>query len=131
MKVVKVICFLKRNPRLSFEEFVKYYESTHRLLGLAHTPGSTRYSRRYLQPQANSPVPGFTPTADFDVITELWFDNEADYEKTLAHLRRPEVAKIIQEDEERLFDRPNNRFFLQVDERVDLPEMLRFSNRRA
>jgi hypothetical protein len=49
---------------------------------------------------------------DFDVITELWFENRAGYERMLADHENPEVSGAIARDEENCFDRSKTRFFV-------------------
>jgi len=117
--VIKLINLLKRNPRLSFEEFKNYYETKHRLIGIEHVPQALYYARRYLRPQSNNPFEGYEATSDFDVITELWFADRAAYEESIAHISLSEVMALVVEDEEKVCDRDKGRFFLIEDERVD------------
>ena len=49
----KTVCFLKRRPGLSFEDFVSHYETHHRKFGEAVMPASARFMRRYLHPVPN------------------------------------------------------------------------------
>ena len=45
-------------------------------------------------------------------MLEVWYPDQAAYEASLSRLALPEVAAEIAEDEEMLFDRPKNRFFM-------------------
>jgi uncharacterized protein (TIGR02118 family) len=109
--VIKMIFMLKRRPGMSREEFVRYYESTHAKLGEKHVTNAARYVRRYLS-GLPEPFTGTVREPDFDVVTELWFNNEADMEAAMSHLRKAEVTQEIARDEDKLFDRPRNRVYL-------------------
>lgn len=105
--MVKLVIFLKRKPGLSVAEFRDYYESHHRKLGESHVPGAARYVRRYIEP-----VPGEqdAPDLGFDVITELWFDDRAAYDKAMAYAAQPEIAADLARDEEHFLDRSRMLF---------------------
>jgi len=89
---------------MSFEEFVDYYESSHRKLGEKWIPTAKRYFRRYLRPVAN-PVTGDAPELEYDVLTEFWFETREAFEAAMSALGSPEASSEIAHDEERLFDR--------------------------
>ena len=109
--MIKMIFMLKRRPGMSREEFVRYYESTHAKLGEKHVRNAARYVRRYLK-GLPEPFTGTVREPDYDVITELWFDNQADMDIAMSHLLKAEVSQEITRDEENLFDRPRNRVYL-------------------
>jgi uncharacterized protein (TIGR02118 family) len=117
--VIKMIFMLKRRAGMSREEFVRYYESTHAKLGEKHVVNAARYVRRYLK-GLPEPFTGTVTEPDYDVITELWFHNQADMEAAMSYLRKAEVTQEIARDEENLFDRPRNRVYLveEVDSTV-------------
>jgi hypothetical protein len=77
---------------------------------------AARYVRRYLK-GLPEPFTGTVTEPDYDVITELWFDNQADMEAAMSYLRKAEVTQEIARDEEKLFDRSRNRLYLE--EEVD------------
>lgn len=106
---VKLVFMLKRNPKLSREEFLKYYEGHHRLLGEKYVPNATRYVRRFLDPL---PGPFSESEQQFDVLTELWFANNIEMEKAMKHLSEPRIHAEIVADEEKLFDRPASRMYM-------------------
>jgi hypothetical protein len=105
----KSVVLLKRKPGMSIEDFVSYYETYHRKLGEKFVPNAKKYVRRYLQALGN-PVTGEMPELPYDVLTELWVENKADFNKAMALLSRPEVAAEIAADEDKLFDRSKNCF---------------------
>jgi hypothetical protein len=99
--MVKMVFLLKRHPGMSREDFLKYYESHHARLGEKYVPNAVRYVRRFLDP-----LPGAPPEMQYDVLTELWFTNQAEMDKALKLLADPKIHAEIQADEEILFDRP-------------------------
>ena len=108
----KTLTLLKRRPDLSMEEFVRRYETGHARLGERLLRGhATRYVRRYLHPVPN-PETGAVEEAEHDVAMEIWYPDRATWEATVARLSMPEVMAEIVADEETLFDRTRNRFFL-------------------
>lgn len=104
----KILLFMKRKPGMSVAAFRDYYEHHHVPLCQQHTSGITRYLRRYLDPQ---PHPETGPGDDlvFDVITELWFEDESIYRGTLKYLTTTVMPDDIVADERNLFDRSSMR----------------------
>jgi len=96
---------------MSREEFVRYYERTHAKLGEKHVVKAARYVRRYLK-GLPEPFTGVVREPDYDVITELWFNAQAEMDVTMSHLLKAEVSQEITRDEENLFDRSRNRVYL-------------------
>ncbi|GGD80544.1 EthD domain-containing protein [Croceicoccus mobilis] len=117
----KVLVFLKRKPGMSLSAFREYYETVHRKLGEQSIPGARRYMRRYLDPFAD-PLTGETRELDFDVITEIWFDDRAAFEKVVAHSATGDIGARIAADEENLFDRGKNRFAAVEEVESDLEQ---------
>lgn len=108
--MIKMIGLLKRRPGMSTAEFRDYYERAHRLIGEKHLAGyACRYVRRYLDPAPGRTSDGEAP---YDVILEVWYPDQAAFEAAGRHLAKPDIAAEIAADEERLFDRPQNRFYL-------------------
>jgi hypothetical protein len=106
---VKLVFMLKRRTGMSREEFLHYYESHHARLGEKYVPNAIRYVRRFLDPMAG---PSSSGDADYDVLTELWFANQAECDKAMKLLSDPKVRAEIQADEERLFDRAAMRMYV-------------------
>jgi EthD domain len=88
------------------------------VLAAPYLAGATRYVRRYLEPQAMI-FTGEIIEPDHDVITELWFDDQAAMDATMAKLSAPDVAAMIIADEETIFDRSKHLAF-KVDERDEV-----------
>lgn len=120
MPIYKILMFIKRRPGMSVEAFRDYYESRHAPLATQHSAGLHRYLRRYLDPQPH-PETGAPNEPPFDVITELWFDDEATYRATLAYMTANKMPPEIIEDEEKLFDRTSFRICTTVEHETELP----------
>jgi hypothetical protein len=109
----KILLFMKRRPDISVEAFRSYYETQHAPLCERYSRNVTRYIRRYVEPQ---PHPETGPGEfSFDVITELWFDDEATYKNTLAYITTTIMPDEIIADEKNLFDRTSFRIATVVE----------------
>lgn len=111
----KTVVLLKRKAGMSMEDFIDYYENHHRKIGEKVLPHGIRYMRRFLRGVPN-PVTGEANEPAFDVLTEMWFEDQAAFEAAMAALSEPETAAEIAEDEEKLFDR-SNMHFCTIEER--------------
>ncbi len=105
----KLVIFMKRREGLSREAFRDDYERRHVPLCLRYMQGVTRYIRRYVQPLPD-PATGAPAEMDYDVITEVWFDDRAIFEAVLAAAEADAMPEEVRRDEERLFDRERTRF---------------------
>jgi uncharacterized protein (TIGR02118 family) len=101
--VYKVLIFLKRNERLSSEEFVEHYETVHRPLAEGHLINLKRYTRRYIQ-WMTEPRSGVDQGLDFDVVTEMWFDSREQFDEAMAKISVPPASEELAADEAQLFD---------------------------
>jgi hypothetical protein len=104
----KILLFMKRRPGMSFEAFKDYYENHHAPLCAKYTSGVDRYLRRFLTPHPN-PETGATEELQFDVITELWFKDEAIFRGTVQYLATSIMPDEVVADEKQLFDRAKTR----------------------
>lgn len=104
----KILLFMKRRPGMTFEAFRDYYENRHAPLCEKYATGLSRYVRRFLSPQPN-PETGIDEELQFDVITELWFEDEVVYRSTVEYLATSIMPDEVVEDEKRLFDRTRTR----------------------
>lgn len=100
----KILLFMKRKPGMSVEAFRDYYEGSHAPLAETYSQGVARYVRRYLDPQPH-PETGAWDEPEYDVITEIWFADEATYKGTLAYITTNIMPDEIVADELNLFDR--------------------------
>ena len=101
----KLLLFLKRRPGMSLAEFRAYYEDRHVPLCMNYMGAAARYVRRYREPSADGAEP------EFDVITELWFQDRAVLDQVKAVLAADAMPKDVIADELNLFDRAKSRAF--------------------
>ena len=110
----KILLFMKRRPGMTFEAFKDYYENHHAPLCAKYASGVSRYVRRFLTPHPN-PETGAGDELQFDVITELWFEDEALFRGTVQYLATSIMPAEVVEDEKQLFDRTRTRMATVVE----------------
>ena len=86
--VFKQICFFRKRPDMSMEEFMDYYENQHsqlakKLGAKPSLPNAQRYVRRYVTPQPN-PLTGEIIHPGYDCIMEIWWNSREDFEASLS-----------------------------------------------
>jgi hypothetical protein len=106
-KTFKILLFMNKRADITTEAFRDYYETRHAPLAEKYSQGIVRYVRRYIEPRPHPETGGWTDAPD--VITELWFADEAVYRGTLAYLTTSLMPDAIVEDEKNLFDRASFR----------------------
>ena len=107
--VLKVVVLLKRRHGLSVAELIEHYEAVHAPLALRLATRLRRYERHYLHP-AVAFDGGEAVEPEYDVITELWYDDMDAYLADQASARdHPELVAAIVADERELFDRSKTR----------------------
>src|SRR4029077_7832646 len=102
----KQICFFRKRPDMTMEQFMDYYENQHSQLSkrMGRAPSianAVRYVRRYLQPEKN-PVTGEVYDPGFDCIMEIWWNSREDFENSQRLIGSPERLPMIKEDETRV-----------------------------
>lgn len=122
MAIVRMVFMLKRRDGMSRGEFKEYYERNHTPLGEKYVPNAIRYVRRYLEPV---PGPWSKPAEEFDVLTELWFANQQEADRAMAHLSEPAIHEEIAADEARLFDRSRTRVYLITEQESVMPNAVK------
>ena len=110
--MLKQICFFRKRPDMTMEQFMDYYENQHSQLskrqGRAPSlPGAARYVRRYLVAEKN-PVTGTVIDPGFDCIMEIWWHSREDFERSQAVISSPDRLPAIKEDELNLFASHDN-----------------------
>jgi hypothetical protein len=105
---------MKRRPGMTLEAFQDYYENHHVPLCEKYVSGVSRYLRRFLTSHPN-PETGAAEELQFDVITELWFQDESVFRSTVQYLATSSMPPDVVEDEKRLFDRAKTRMATVVE----------------
>lgn len=103
----KQICFFRKRPDMTMEEFMDYYEQQHSQLskrqGRSPTiPNAVRYVRRYLHAEKN-PVTGEVHDCGYDCIMEIWWNSREDFERSQQLIGSADRLEYIKEDERKLF----------------------------
>lgn len=109
--MLKAIALLKRKNGMSHDDFVEYYENKHAVLIRKLLPNIVDYRRNFVEHETAFVNAAVAPI-DFDVVTEIFFANRADYDAFLAKAAEAEIAQAIADDEENLFDRSATRMFV-------------------
>jgi len=115
----KILLPMKRKPGMSVEAFRDYYENHHAPFCEPYSTAVSRYIRRYLDSH-DHPENGPAGELPYDVITELWFDDEEVFKGTLAYLTSSLMPDEVVADEKNLFDRSSFRIVTVVERESDL-----------
>jgi uncharacterized protein (TIGR02118 family) len=99
--VYKVMLSVRRKDGLTREQFRRRYEEGHAPLARKVLPQLRRYVRNYV-----TDSPGWE--ADFDVITEFWFDSERDHQAVRAFYASAD-GQVLVRDEAEFMDRSSMR----------------------
>jgi hypothetical protein len=105
---IKQIALLKAKAGMSREAFIRRYEDGHAPLISEILPFFEEYRRSFLIPDG-MPRPSHLDNADtdveFDVVTELWFEDAASLKALGDRVARTDAGTRIADDESHLFDR--------------------------
>jgi len=121
-KYWKILLLMKRKPDISVEAFRDYYENNHVPLCAPYMSGIARYVRRYLDPQPHAES-GTNEELPYDVVTEMWFDNEENYKQTLDYITTSVMPDEVVQDEMKFFHRPTMRIATVVECETPMPVM--------
>lgn len=110
--MLKQICFFRKRPDMTMEQFMDYYENQHSQLAKRTgakpaIPNAVRYVRRYLVPEKN-PVTGEVLDPGFDCIMEIWWNSREDFENSQRIISDPARLPIVKADEKNLFASHSN-----------------------
>ena len=98
--MIKMTILLRRNTKMTHEEFVSYHRNQHGPL-FRSLPEVQQHVRRYVQCHATGePLPGL-PDSGIDGSTELWFDDLAGIAGLFASAN---YMDTIRPDEEKFLD---------------------------
>jgi EthD domain len=113
--VIKLICFVKRNPTMSVDEFHDHWRGEHARL-IRETPGAAQRIVRYEQ---NHRAPDdYARGGDFDGVAIQWFESMKDF---VAMVLDPEYQGRVALDEDVLLDRDGIVWILTEGEEVVIP----------
>ena len=95
----KQVCFFRKRPDMTMEEFIDYYENQHsrlseRLARSPSIPNAVRYVRRYLTPERN-PVTDEVIDPGYHCIMEIWWNSREDFENSQRIIANPERLPSI------------------------------------
>jgi hypothetical protein len=117
--MIKQVSMMKRHPDLTMAAFIDRYENHHAKFGEVLFAKAARFVRRYVQPQRN-PLTGETAELDFDVIMEIWWNSQADFDDAMAAIPRSELLGAIRESGAKLFASHDNPAFTVLEYDTDL-----------
>jgi len=114
--MLKLVALITAKPEISRADFIRHYETTHAPLVQSLLPMIAEYRRSYVDRSAAS---GSGPLSlGFDVMTELWFQDQDALDAFWTRLRAPEVMEQIRSDEAHFLVSEATQLF-QVDEYRD------------
>lgn len=116
----KAMVLLKRKPGLTLQQFIDHYENNHAPLGVKYQTRMVRYIRHYLHPSPY-PLDGTIVEAEYDVLTELWFEDKAAYDEGMALMMAPEANAVLNEDEARFLDLTKSRLAYIEEHESEIP----------
>ena len=117
---MKMLCMFKRRADLTHEQFREYYETQHAVLSARLYPFLKDYRRNYMRQDmratgaTNMATP---PGLHFDVVTEVSFHSQDDFQRMLDILAVPATREAVIVDEEQFMDRSATLVYF-VDESV-------------
>jgi uncharacterized protein (TIGR02118 family) len=115
--VIKLICFLKRKPGMTPEEFHDYWRDKHGPL-VASTKSASHVRRYEQNPRALRDYKrDGTDDDGWDGVTEQWFDSVDEFYASL----KEDDYQLIDEDTHRFLDVPRLQFILTEEPRVIIP----------
>jgi hypothetical protein len=113
--VIKLICFVKRNPSLGVDEFHDHWRGQHARL-ISETPAAAdrivRYEQNHRAPE------DYKRGGDFDGVAIQWFDSMGDF---VGMVVDPEYQARVAPDEDVLLDRDGLVWILTDEEEVVIP----------
>ena len=112
--MLKLILLFRRKPGMSREAFLDYYENIHAPLSVEKIPGIALYRRMYVEP-GTAPFGHPTSDAGFDVVTELGFERQEDYDAAASAFTSPALGEMFYADMQNLFDlsEPQRAYFIR------------------
>ena len=113
----KVMAFISRKPGMSIEAFRDYYEQIHTGVVASVAPPMRAYRRNYVN--ITEPFRRSEDQIDFDVVTEMEFEDRAECERWFTAFRNADTYEKVGEDEENFIDRDRIRVCVVETEETD------------
>ena len=105
---VKVMAMLWKQEHLTAEQFRDYYETYHAPLARRLFPMIGDYRRNFVDRELTV-WPEGESAPDYDVVNELCFETEEDYEAFKREFAKPEVLAQVRADEANFLQTPKTR----------------------
>ncbi|MDR7156827.1 hypothetical protein J2W40_003673 [Sphingobium xenophagum] len=118
--MIKLVNLLHKNPDVSWEFFVDYYNNNHAPLVLRTVPEIGKYVRNFIRRDSGVDMAHAeheNRVADFDVITEFWFADQQAFDAMMERVKDKAVADLLAKDEAIFLDRTRAQVFF-VEENV-------------
>lgn len=106
----RVFGFLTKLPHLSMQAFIDHYEMRHIPLVLSLAGQPPVYKRRYID--RDKPTTRGAGTVDFDVMTELAFEDRTAFAAWMARLYGPAAEGQVAQDEALFLDMAKTRGYV-------------------
>jgi hypothetical protein len=120
---MKMVVLFRRKHGLTSEQFREHYENKHVPLAMTLFPYLQGYRRNYIRHDLRHQHAGNELTnapLDFDVITEISFASQTDYDRMMREMADPAIRDQVIADEKRFLDRSATVVFL-IDEEWSTP----------
>lgn len=117
--MIKIVALITKRPDLTPAGFRDYYEQHHAPLIESLSPALAAYRRNYVDHSTLWAADGLDEMT-MDVITEIWFADEAALAAQEEVMRDRDVRRRVAEDEARFMRRDLTRIF-RVDETGSSP----------
>ena len=95
--MLKLVALISAKPDISREDFIAHYESSHAPMVKRLLPMIAEYRRSFVCREGDSAIA--PPAPGFDVLTELWFEDQAALDAFWQRIQEPEVIAQIRADE--------------------------------
>ena len=109
--MIKLTILLKRNSAMTHDEFVTYHREHHADLFMSVPVVQANVAAYVQQHTVDESVEGL-PTAPFDGVTELWFEDAENIRRLFTD---EEYLRVIRPDEMKFCDVQEARFMVTVE----------------
>ncbi len=111
--MVKLFALLRRNPELSFDEFVEHWRNSHGPL-IRDEPTLARHIVRYEQHVRHRPDQ-LSGGRDLDGVAVQWFNSIDDF---MGFISEPAYSSLVAPDEQRMLDMGKVEFIITEEPNV-------------